>query len=118
MFSWLGHHLVLPVSIARLFDVLKISGCSDSFCLKGCVTLSKFINDFVVGIDVSSEFSVVAMLEPNGSLICKPFRIDHNPTGFNKLIQILKKEEERLKQKPIYFVRSLPTISRIHQCLC
>lgn len=68
--------------------------------------MSKFINDFVVGIDVSSEFSVVAMLEPNGSLIRKPFRIDHNPAGFNKLLQILKKEEERLKQKPIYFVES------------
>ena len=68
--------------------------------------MSKFINDFVVGIDVSSEFSVVAMLEPNGSLIRKPFRIDHNPAGFNKLLEILKKEEERLKQKPIYFVES------------
>lgn len=73
---------------------------------KGCVTLSEFINHFVVGIDVSSEFSVVAMLEPNGSLIRKPFRIDHNPAGFNKLLGILKKEEERLKQKPIYFVES------------
>ncbi|WP_373482737.1 IS110 family transposase [Acetobacterium sp.] len=68
--------------------------------------MSEFLSDFVVGIDVSSEFSVVAMLEPNGSLIRKPFRIDHNPAGFNKLLAILKKEEERLKQKPIYFVES------------
>jgi hypothetical protein len=68
--------------------------------------VSEFLNDFIVGIDVSSEFSVVAMLEPNGSLIRKPFRIDHNPAGFNKLLGILKKEEERLKQKPIYFVES------------
>ena len=68
--------------------------------------MSKFFNDFVIGIDVSSEFSVVAMLEPSGSLIRKPFRIDHNPKGFNKLLEILKKEEERLKQKPIYFVES------------
>jgi len=68
--------------------------------------MSEFLSDFVVGIDVSSEFSVVAMLEPNGSLIRKPFRIDHNPAGFNKLLIILKKEEERLKQKPIYFVES------------
>ncbi len=68
--------------------------------------MSEFLNDFVVGIDVSSNFSVVAMLEPSGSLIRKPFRIDHNPAGFNKLLTILKKEEERLKQKPIYFVES------------
>lgn len=68
--------------------------------------MSKFLNDFVVGIDVSSEFSIVAMLEPDGSLIRKPFRIEHNPSGFHKLLEILKKEEERLNRKPIYFVES------------
>lgn len=83
-----------------------LSGCSDSSYLKGCVTLSQFLDDFVVGIDVSSEFSVIAMLAPTGELIRKPFRINHNPTGFNKLLEILKKEEERLKRKPIYFVES------------
>ena len=74
--------------------------------MKGCVPLSQFLNDFVVGIDVSSEFSIVAMLAPTGELIRKPFRIDHNPTGFHKLLDILKKEEERLNRKPIYFVES------------
>ena len=83
-----------------------LSGCSDLVCLKGCVPLSQFLNDFVVGIDVSSEFSIVAMLAPTGELIRKPFRIDHNPVGFHKLLDILKKEEERLKRKPIYFVES------------
>ena len=106
MFSWLGHLRVIPVSNARLFGVLHLVDALIHTEMKGCVSLSKFINDFVVGIDISSEFSVVAMLEPNGSLIRKPFRIDHNPKGFNKLLEILKKEEERLKQKPIYFVES------------
>lgn len=55
--------------------------------------MSQFLDDFVVGIDVSSEFSVIAMLAPTGELIRKPFRIDHNPTGFLKLLDILKKEE-------------------------
>ena len=68
--------------------------------------MSQFLNDFVVGIDVSSEFSIVAMLAPTGELIRKPFRIDHNPAGFRKLLDILQKEEERLKRKPIYFVES------------
>ncbi|BAE86155.1 hypothetical protein DSY4366 [Desulfitobacterium hafniense Y51] len=68
--------------------------------------MSQFLHDFVVGIDVSSEFSVVAMLAPSGELIRKPFRIDHNPAGFHKLLDILKKEEERLQRKPIYFVES------------
>src|SRR5665648_201661 len=78
-----------------------LSGCSDLVCSKGCVSLSQFLNDFVVGIDVSSEFSIVAMLAPTGELIRKPFRIDHNPVGFHKLLDILKKEEERLK--PLFF---------------
>lgn len=78
----------------------------NSYCSKGRVPLSQFLNDFVVGIDVSSKFSIVAMLAPTGELIRKPFRIDHNPAGFHKLLDILKKEEERLKRKPIYFVES------------
>ncbi len=38
--------------------------------------MSKFINDYVVGIDVSSEFSVVAMLKPSGSLLEEVAGID------------------------------------------
>ena len=68
--------------------------------------MSKFQDDFVVGIDVSSEFSIVAMLEPSGALIRKPFRVDHNTFGFHKLLDIFKKEEEWLNRKPIYFVES------------
>lgn len=68
--------------------------------------MPKFLHDFVVGIDVASEFSFVAMLAPDGELIRKPFRIDHNPAGFNYLLQILKKEKERLNRSPVYFVES------------
>lgn len=68
--------------------------------------MSQFLHDFVVGIDVASEFSFVAMLAPNGQLIRKPFRIEHNPAGFHRLLQILKNEEERLNSKPIFFVES------------
>lgn len=68
--------------------------------------MSQFLHDFVVGIDVASEFSFVAMLAPDGQLIRKPFRIDHNPAGFQRLLQILKNEEERLNSKSIFFVES------------
>lgn len=68
--------------------------------------MSQFLHDFVVGIDVASEFSFVAMLAPDGELIRKPFRIDHNPAGFQRLLQILKNEEERLNRRPIFFVES------------
>ena len=69
--------------------------------------LPQFLHDFVVGIDVASEFSYVALLAPNGQLLRKPFRIDHNPAGFQHLLNILKIEEERLNSKPIFFVESM-----------
>jgi len=68
--------------------------------------MSKFLDDFVGVIDVSREFSVAAMLAPNGELIRKPFKVDHTPDGFHKFLEILKKEEARLQRKPIYFVES------------
>jgi len=105
MFSWLGHDFRVTRFKCK---VIWHSFFVDALIhlLKGCVLLSQFLHDFVVGIDVSSEFSIVAMLAPSGELIRKPFRIDHNPAGFHKLLDILKKEEERLKRKPIYFVES------------
>ncbi len=106
MFSWLGHLRVLPVSNASLLDVLHTVEALIHSVRKVVLVLSRFIDDFVVGFDVSSEFSFVAMLEPSGALIRKPFRIDHNPSGFQKLLEILKNEEERLQRKPIYFVES------------
>lgn len=107
MFGWLGHLvLVLPVSHARLFDILGVVDALIHTVLKGCAPVPHFPHDFVVGIDVASEFSVVAMIAPNGELIRKPFRIDHNPADFQRLLQILKKEEERLNRSPIYFVES------------
>lgn len=68
--------------------------------------MSKFLHEFVVGIDVASDFSFVAMLAPDGQLIRKPFRIDHTPAGFQHLLQTLNHEEERLNRRPIFFVES------------
>lgn len=68
--------------------------------------MPQFRQDLVVGIDVAAEFSVVAMLAPDGELIRKPFRINHNPAGFQQLLHILRKEEERLNRSPVYFVES------------
>mgnify|MGYP001026378704 FL=1 len=106
MFGWLGHLLVLPVSLARLFDILRVVDTLIYFAGKDVLLMSQFLHDFVVGIDVASDFSFVAMLAPDGQLIRKPFRIDHNPAGFERLLQILKNEEERLNRRPIFFVES------------
>ena len=44
MFIWLGHLRVLPVSNARLFGVLHIVDALIHTEMKGCITVSKFIN--------------------------------------------------------------------------
>jgi hypothetical protein len=36
-------------------------------------SMSEFLRDFVVGIDVAPKFSFVALLNPDGQLIRKPF---------------------------------------------
>lgn len=68
--------------------------------------MSTFQDEFIIGIDVSSAFSIVSILEPSGARIRKPFRIDHNPAELHKLFKILKIEEDRLNRTLIYFVKS------------
>ncbi|MEG2353197.1 MAG: IS110 family transposase, partial [Clostridium sp.] len=56
--------------------------------------MPKFLNSPTVGIDVSADFSFVAILTPNGDIYKKAFRIDHNVKGFNYLFEQIKKVEE------------------------
>ena len=49
--------------------------------------MSKYLNSLVVGIDVASEFSFVAVLAPDGSQYRKPFKVFHTAVGFNYLIE-------------------------------
>ena len=56
--------------------------------------MSKFFNSPTVGIDVSADFSFVAILAPNGDVFKKPFRIKHNVSGFTHLLKEIKKVEE------------------------
>lgn len=62
---------------------------------KGDDLMSKFINNIVIGIDVSKDFHYIAILAPDGSLFKQPFKIFNTVEGFkNLLIQIKKAEEE------------------------
>lgn len=66
--------------------------------LNNRINLSEFINDFVAGIDVSSEFSVVAMLELSDSFSRKPLMIAHNPKSFNtNFLRLSKKRAVKIK---------------------
>lgn len=48
--------------------------------------MSKFLYKPTVGIDVSADFSVVAILSPDGEIYRKPFKIKHDRDGFDYLV--------------------------------
>jgi transposase len=68
--------------------------------------MSKYLNGLVVGIDVASEFSFVAVLAPDGSQYRKSFKVLHTAVGFNYLIEQIKKAEEEFSTKPVFFMES------------
>jgi len=68
--------------------------------------MSKFFNSPTVGIDVSADFSFIAILAPNGDVYKKAFKINHNVKGFNHLINEIKKVEEEFNMKTGIFMES------------
>jgi transposase len=71
-----------------------------------CFLLSAFRDKPVVGIDVASDSSMVAVLAPDGSQVMKPFKVPHTPKGFDRLLTVLKKQEERFDSRPILAMES------------
>ena len=68
--------------------------------------MSKFFKSPVIGIDVSADFSIVAMLSPNGDVYRKPFKINHDANGFNYLLEQIKKVEEEFAMKTAIFMEA------------
>jgi len=68
--------------------------------------MSKFFYRPTVGIDVSADFSVVAILAPDGEVHRKPFKIMHNRNGFDYLVDQIKKAEEEFNMKTAIFMES------------
>lgn len=68
--------------------------------------MSKFFYSPVVGIDVSADFSYVAILEPNGDVYKKSFKIKHDVSGFNYLLNEIKKVEKEFNMKTAIFMES------------
>ena len=68
--------------------------------------MSNFYNKPTVGIDVSADFSYVAILAPNGDIYRKAFKINHNVSGFNHLLTEIKKVEEEFNMKTGIFMES------------
>ena len=68
--------------------------------------MSKFFNNPVVGIDVSADFSYAAILAPNGDVYKKSFKIKHDVSGFNHLVNEIKKVEKEFNMKSGIFMES------------
>jgi len=68
--------------------------------------MSKFFNSPTIGIDVSADFSYVAILAPNGDPYKKSFKIKHDVSGFNHLFKEIKKVEEDFNMKSAIFMES------------
>jgi transposase len=68
--------------------------------------MSKFFNSPTVGIDVSADFSYVAILAPNGDIYRKAFKVKHDVSGFNHLFKEIKKVEEEFNTKTGIFMES------------
>jgi len=68
--------------------------------------MSKFFNLPVAGIDVSADYSMVAILAPNGDTYRKAFKITHNAEGFLHLLKEMRKVEEEFSMKPSLFMES------------
>ena len=68
--------------------------------------MSKFFYNPTVGIDVSADFSIVAILTPNGDIYRKAFKINHDVDGFNHLVKEIKKVEKEFNMKTGIFMES------------
>ena len=53
------------------------------FNSKGDLTMNNFINNFVVGVDVSSKSSVITILMPGGETYGKKLSITNHLKGFS-----------------------------------
>jgi transposase len=68
--------------------------------------MSKFSNSPVIGIDVAADFSVVAILSPNGDVYKKPFKIMHDRNGFEYLLNKIKEVEKIFQMNAATFMES------------
>lgn len=68
--------------------------------------MNNFINDFVVGVDVSSKSSVITILMPGGETYGKKFSITNDLKGFSKLEITLKDIEKQFSKRAEIFMES------------
>ena len=77
-----------------------------SIQIKGDFNMNNFINDFVVGVDVSLKSSVITILMPGGETYGKKFSITNDLKGFTKLHTTLKDIEKQYYKRAEIFMES------------
>ncbi len=60
----------------------------------------------IIGIDVAACFSIATTLKPDGSVYQKNMRINHDLTGFKKILFFIQKVEEEFNSNPVIFLES------------
>jgi transposase len=68
--------------------------------------MSDFFNRPTVGIDVSADFSIVAILAPDGHVLRKPFKVSHDFESFSYLSSQIKEVEKAYGMKTGIFMES------------
>lgn len=68
--------------------------------------MNNFINNFVVGVDVSSKSSVITILMPGGETYGKKLNVTNDLKGFTKLLTTLKEIEKQFSKRPEIFMES------------
>lgn len=68
--------------------------------------MNNFINDFVVGVDVSLKSSVITILMPGGETYGKRFSITNDLKGFIKLSNTLENIEKQFSKRAKIFMES------------
>ena len=68
--------------------------------------MNNFINNFVVGVDISSKSSVITILMPGGESYGKKLNITNDLKGFTELLITLKKVEKQFSKRPEIFMES------------
>lgn len=68
--------------------------------------MSKFTNRIVVGIDVAADFSFVCILNKDGSILNKSFKLNHDVDSFKNFANLLLQIEKQHNDKPTIFLES------------
>lgn len=107
MISWLGFLLgITCVTNKVIVSLIKWISFNNIILIEELLYMSDFFNRPTVGIDVSADFSIVAILSPDGQVFKKPFKVSHDFESFKYLSSQIKEVEKAYGMKTGIFMES------------